>query len=65
MAHEYSVKIHNYIIDKMAVAEQKKKKAEKQKDFETQCFCDGQLRELFKIREYLTERIDLKTQKYY
>jgi len=65
MAHEYSVAIHNYISEKIAVAEEKKKKAEKHNNFKTQQFYEGQLKELFKIRKYLTERIDLKTQKYY
>ena len=65
MAHEYSVAIHNYISEKISVAEEKKKKEEKHNDFETQQFSEGQLKELFKIRKYLTERIDLKTQKYY
>ena len=65
LAHEYSVEIHNYISEKISVAEEKKKRAEKQNDSETQQFCEGQLKELFKIRKYLTERIDLKTQKYY
>jgi len=65
MAHIYSVEIQNYISEKLAVAEKKKKDAEKQNDFETQQFYEGQLKELLTFREYLTEKIDLKTQKYY
>ena len=65
MAHEFSVEIQNYISEKLAVAEKKKKDAEKQNDFETQQFYEGQIKELLTFREYLTERIDLKTQKYY
>ena len=65
MANEYLVLVHNYITEKIAVAEEGKKKARKQGDHETQTFCDGQLKELYNIREYLTARIDLKTQKYY
>ena len=65
MAHIFSVEIQNYISEKLAVAEKKKKDAEKQNDFETQQFYEGQLKELLTFREYLTEKIDLKTQKYY
>jgi hypothetical protein len=65
MTHAYSVEVHSYISEKIAVAEGKSKKAQKQNDFETQRFYQGQLKELFKMREYLTEKIDLKTQKYY
>jgi hypothetical protein len=65
MAHEYSVEIQNYISKKIAVAEEEKEKAEKLDDFETQRFYEGQLKELLNIREYLTERVDLKTQQYY
>ncbi|MFC1821469.1 hypothetical protein ACFL9T_02100 [Thermodesulfobacteriota bacterium] len=65
MAHSYSVEIHNYINEKMLVAEEKRKQAKKQNDLETCHFFEGQLKELSKIREYLTERIDLSTQDYY
>jgi hypothetical protein len=65
MVHAYSVEVHDYISEKIAIAEKKSKKAHKQNDFETQRFYQGQLKELFKMREYLTMRIDLKTQKYY
>lgn len=65
MTHAYSVEIHNYISEKLAVANEKKKDAEKQNDFETQQFYEGQIKELIIFRKYLTEKIDLKTQKYY
>ncbi len=65
MAHEYSVKIQDYISSKIAVAEEKKLFAEKQNDFETQKYYEGQLKELLSFRQYLTEKIDLKTQRYY
>ena len=65
MAHAYSVEVHNYISEKIAIAEEEDEKAQKQDDFETQRFYQGQLKELFKMREYLTKSIDLKTQKYY
>ena len=65
MAHEYSVKIHNYITDKIKTAEMMKKAAEKKDDFETRKFYEGQLDELLYLRKYLTERTDLNTQQYY
>jgi len=65
MTHAYSVEVHNYISEQIAIFEEKNKKAQKQNDFETQRFYQGQLKELFKMREYLTKSIDLKTQKYY
>ena len=65
MAHIYSVEIQDYISEKLVAAAEKKKDAEEQNDFETQQFYEGQLKELLTFREYLTEKIDLKTQKYY
>ena len=62
MTHEYSVLIHDYLIEKIALAEQKRQSAEKAAAGR---FHDGQLSELLKIRAYLSEKIDLKTQKYY
>ena len=65
MAHIYSVTIHHYISDKISVAESKQEKAKKQNDIENYNYYKGQLEELFKIREYLADRIDLQTQKYF
>jgi len=65
MANEYSVAIHNYISDKIAAAEKNKTDAEKEKDLESTRYCEGRLQELNSIRQYMVEKIDLKTQKYY
>ena len=65
MAHEYSVKIQNYISEKILVAETMKTAAKKQDDFEAQKYYEGQLNELYNLRQYLTVKIDLKTQRYY
>jgi hypothetical protein len=65
MAHEYSVAIHQYIAHKISSIKAKESTAKKQNDIESYEFYRGQLQELFKIREYLTDRIDLRTQKYY
>lgn len=63
MAHSYSVTIHHYISEKISAARSKQEKAEWQKDMENYHFYRGELEELFKIREYLTDRIDLQTQR--
>ena len=65
MAHTYSVTIHHYISDKISVAKSNQENAKKQNDIKRCNFYAGQLEELFKIREYLADRIDLQTQKYY
>lgn len=65
MANEYLVEIHNYISAKMAAAEKNKKIAEQQKDLNSKQYWEGQLRELAAIRQYLVEKIDLKTQRYF
>ena len=65
MTHDYLAEIHNYISQEIVIAEQKKDTAKDLNDFESLHFYKGQINELFKIREYLTEIIDLKTQEYY
>ena len=65
MAHEYSVKIHDYLTSKIGAAQKKKKEAKSFKDSEKVQFYNGQLEELFSIRKYLTDQIDLDTHKYY
>lgn len=65
MANEYSVDIHNYISNKVAHATMELKKAEAANDLTGRRFYEGQLYELDKIREYMAQNIDLKTQKYY
>ncbi len=65
MTHEFSVEIHAYIKKKILAAEKGKKQAESQDDNETRRFYEGQLHELLNLREYLTGKVDLKTQKYY
>jgi len=65
MANQYSVEIHKYISDKIAAATGQQKKAEAADDTAARRFFAGQLYELEKIREYMAQNIDLKTQKYY
>ena len=65
MANQYSVEIHQYISEKIAAATSRQKKAEAASDSAARRFYAGQLYELEKIREYMAQNIDLKTQKYY
>ena len=65
MANEYSVAIHHYISDKIAAAEKNKKHAEIENDLGSISYYKGQLTELNNIRQYMGDKIDLKTQKYY
>lgn len=65
MANQFSVEIHQYISEKIAAATRQQKKAEAANDSAARRFHSGQLYELEKIREYMAQNIDLKTQKYY
>ena len=65
MAHAFSVEIHDYLSQKIGLAKEGKKKANQHNDTELQSYYEGQLLELARMRNYLTENIDLKTQHYY
>jgi hypothetical protein len=65
MTNEFSVIIHNYISDKIATTEKNIQYAEKKNDIESISYYEGQLKELNSIRQFMAEKIDLKTQKYY
>ena len=65
MANQYSVEIHQYVSAKIITAETNKKIAEEQNDEPSKRFYEGALLELKKIRAYMADKIDLKTQKYY
>ncbi len=65
MAHEYSVQIHDWITKKMDQVRGRCKAAESDNDPATHQYFSGQLEELQFIRQYLTDQIDLDTQKYY
>jgi len=65
VAHEYSVKIHDYLTSKIELAQKSKTEAESLGDADNVQFYNGQLKELFSIRKYLTDQIDLDTHKYY
>ena len=65
MTNQFSVEIHKYISNKIAAATRQQQKAEAANDSTARQFHAGQLYELEKIREYMAQNIDLKTQKYY
>ncbi|MCP3898997.1 MAG: hypothetical protein GY707_04600 [Desulfobacteraceae bacterium] len=65
MAHEHSVTIHDYLSLKIEDVKKKKDKAKSLGNDENIPFYNGQLDELLNIRKYLTDQIDLDTQKYY
>ena len=65
MANQYSVEIHAYLSEKVVHATAELKKADAADDQTGRRFCEGQLYELDKIRDYMAQNIDLKTQKYY
>ena len=65
MANQYSVEIHQYISEKIDTATRQQRKAEDAGDSAARRFYAGKLYELEKIRKYMAQNIDLKTQKYY
>jgi hypothetical protein len=65
MPHIFSVEIHEYLSTRIEQSEKKKKQAIDDKDESLQHHFEGELLELEEMRRYLTENIDLKTQKYY
>ena len=65
MPHEFSVRIHDWITEKMEKADAEIGTAGKNGDAATQAYFRGRLEELVFIRQYLTDKIDLDTQSYY
>lgn len=65
MAHEFSVEIHDFLSRKILQTKEGKKRALLENDEGSFQYYEGKLLELKILRQYLTENIDLKTQKYY
>ena len=65
MTHQYSIEIHDYVSDKIKWSNEMKKQAAEGKDQILARYYEGQLKEWMKMREYMDQKIDLKTQKYY
>ena len=65
MANQFLVEIHDYITRQIETDLKDKGAAGGQGDEKRLAFIDGHLFELYLIREFLSERFDLTTQKYY
>ena len=65
MANQFLVEIHGYISRQIEADLKDKGVARDQGDDKRLAFIDGHLFELHLIREFLSERFDLTTQKYY
>ena len=65
MANEYLVEIHNYISRKIAQSQSRKDDAQTNTEMESERYYEGQLAEWHHLRRYLSERVNLKTQKYF
>ncbi len=65
MAHIFSVEIHDFLSRKIHLAEEGKKAAQQNKDEDRGRYYEGRLLELQTLRHYLSDHIDLKTQKYF
>lgn len=65
MTHQYSIEIHDYVSDKIKLSNEMKAQAAEKRDQTLERFYAGQLEEWIKMREYMDQKIDLKTQKYY
>ena len=65
VAHEYSVRVHDWLKDKINDVNLKLKQARDKNDGGNESYFNGQLEQLKDIRQYLTDHIDLNTQKYY
>jgi hypothetical protein len=63
VAHEYSVKLHDWISEKIKLVNSEIKKAGNNNDTGSVHYYNGQLQESLEIREYLKNKIDLDTQK--
>ena len=60
MTNEYSVQIQNYISEKILVAEKMKTTVEKQDDFATQKYYEGQIDTLSDFKEFLIDYLNPK-----
>jgi len=65
MAHAFSVEIHDFLSQKILEAEEGKQAAELNRDTAGFHYFEGRLLELQEMRQYLSDHIDLKTQKYF
>ena len=62
MVSQYSIGIHDFINRKIETIKDLRQKAESMNNLQEKSFYEGQLLELNKIREYMAQHVDLKTQ---
>ena len=62
MVSQYSIGIHDFIDRKIETIKDLRQKAESMSNLHEKSFYDGQLQELLKIRDYMAQHVDLKTQ---
>ena len=65
MTNQFSIEIHDHISSKIKFTEEKIRQAKELKNREQERFYEGQLEEFFKLRKYMEDTIDLKTQRYF
>ena len=65
MANEYLIEIHNFISKKIVCAQNRIDEVKANNELESQRFYEGELKEWHYLRAYLTQKVDLKTQKYF
>ena len=65
MTNQYSIEIHQYVTQKIKEIEDQLLLAKERNDPGELRFLEGQLQEFHTFREYMHEKIDLKTQEYY
>ncbi len=65
MAHEYSMQVHDWLKEKIDSVNMNLKQVREKNDSQKENYYKGQLEQLREIRQYLTDKIDLDTQKYY
>jgi hypothetical protein len=65
MANQFLVEIHDYITQQMEACLKYREEAWARGDEKRLAFIDGHLLELRLMREFLSERFNLTTQKYY
>lgn len=65
MPNEYSIKLHDFLTEKIAKLERMQSELSTESENDTDAFIKGQLEEIRLFRAYLKDHIDLKNFNYY
>ncbi|MEJ2156467.1 MAG: hypothetical protein P8X96_14100 [Desulfobacteraceae bacterium] len=65
MANQFLVEIHDYISRQIQSGIRERSDARSRQDEDRAAFMDGKIKELNRIRRFLSDHFDLTTQKYY